>query len=94
MSLERIAAIVINLEAPPLGLAGFGIPLLGVILTAPQATSWDTIYGATVDVIEVTPADYVAQLTALGVTIAEDFRVSLDDLFAQSRKPPLRQWTR
>ncbi len=89
MSLDRIASIVINLAEPPLGLAGFGVPLLGVILTAPQETSWDTIYGAAVDVIEVTPADYVAQLEALGVTSAEDFRVALDDMFAQSRKPAL-----
>lgn len=89
MSLNRIANIVIDLQEPALLLAGFGVPLVAGILTAPQDASWDATFGASVDVIEVTEDTYQTTLTGLGVTASEDLRVLLDDMFAQNRKPEL-----
>lgn len=89
MSLDRIANIVTNLAEPPLGLAGFGVPLVAAIMTSGQDSAWDTTYGADVDVIEVTPANWRTTLTALGVTSSEDLWVGVSDLMGQVRKPQL-----
>lgn len=82
MSLDTIASITINLRESPIGLASFSVPLLAVILTSPQDTAWDAAYGATVDVIEVTGADWQTILAAVGITSSEDAYVALSDVFA------------
>lgn len=87
MSLSRIVDISISLSARPIPLEGFGIPLLAVILSGSQDTAWDAAYGASVDVIEVTPNDYQTVMTALGISSSEDPYVALVDMFSQEDKP-------
>jgi hypothetical protein len=89
VSLDRIANIATNLREPPIGLAGFGVPLTAAILTAPQETLWDSIYGASVDTAEFTSANFLTLLSALSVSTSEDLHISLTDLFSQERSPSL-----
>lgn len=89
MSLDSIINLTINLREPPITLAGFGTPLVAAILTAGQDAAWDTAYGASVDTIEVTEANWQTTMTTLGVSSAEDLYVGLSDLFGQDRAPSL-----
>lgn len=73
----------VQFASPPLGLPSLTIPLTAAILTPTQETNWDSIYGASVDVVSLSPSTWADALTALGVTTGEDIQVALADMFSQ-----------
>lgn len=87
MSLDTIALVTISLQPPPISLAGFGTALTAAILTVDQGNSWDSIYGSGVKVITLTPQDFKAALTALGVTSTEQLHRSLTAEVSQDKVP-------
>lgn len=86
MAEDNIVNIEIDLAAPALSVAGFNIAVTAAQLTAPQNAAWDALYGASVNMAEVTQSDYIATLAALGVSSSEDLYVALQRFFGQSRK--------
>lgn len=88
MSLDRIIDITTTLAPPASALANFSVPLVASILTAPQGTAWTSAYGSALTA-EVTKSNYVATLTALGITSSEDVYVALVDMFSQDDWPAL-----
>lgn len=83
MPLPDFITSTIILASPPLGVPSLTIPLGAAVLTAPQNAAWDAEYGASVDVISVSPSTWQDVLSVLGVLTGEDLQVALTDMFSQ-----------
>jgi hypothetical protein len=83
--LDEVIDISFSIADPPLGLTDFSVPLIATTLSSPQATA----FGGDVT-RDVTPSNWKAAMTEVGVATSEDPYIAFATLFGQEDARPSR----